>query len=541
MSRALPVATSSLVQALLDEQQDLSAVERFAEACDRDSTPAEQRYYRDLLPARAPGPGQQYAFEVDLDACSGCKSCVAACNHLNGLDQGELWRTVGLLVGGTSEAPLQQTVTTSCHHCVDPACMRGCPVNAYEKDLITGIVVHLDDQCIGCQYCTFMCPYDAPRYSKRRGVVRKCDMCSQRLAVGEAPACVQACPSQAIRIGVIDAPQAVQESEANLFLPGTAVPADTVPTTRYTTRRAMPKNLLPADYYTVRKEDAHPPLVLMLVLTQLSVGAYAVSAVVALLGSGPASSGFGVGGALLALCLGLGALVASVFHLGRPWLAFRALLGLRTSWISREIAAFSLFTFTAALHASSYRIGDLAPWRSLLGAMSGAVGLAAVLCSVMVYAATRREHWRAAITGFRFLGTTAVLGTGLVLAVSAASEGAVPRVLLMALIGAAALKLIVDLALLRHLGDRRHGALRRVAMLMVTELRTHTIARFAAALIGGVVIPGLLLAASGAPPQIAVSPVGPACVLVLCLVGELLERHLFFTAAPAPRMPGAPA
>ena len=67
--------------------------------------------------------------------------------------------------------------------------MIACPVNAYEKDPITGIVKHLDDQCFGCQYCTLACPYEVPKYHAGKGIVRKCDMCSSRLEVGEAPAC----------------------------------------------------------------------------------------------------------------------------------------------------------------------------------------------------------------------------------------------------------------------------------------------------------------------------------------------------------------
>jgi NAD-dependent dihydropyrimidine dehydrogenase PreA subunit len=149
-----------LVERYLREQQSLTAVERFAQRHTDAERPLREPYYRDLLPASPPAEGQQYAFSVDLDACTGCKACVTACHNLNGLDDSEAWRSVGLLHGGTAAAPVQQTVTTACHHCLDPACMTGCPVGAYEKDALTGIVKNLDDQCIGCQYCTFTCPYD---------------------------------------------------------------------------------------------------------------------------------------------------------------------------------------------------------------------------------------------------------------------------------------------------------------------------------------------------------------------------------------------
>ena len=175
------VTDGSLLDSLLDEQGDLSAVERFAQLHEKVAEPLQARYYSAPMPAGPPGPGQQFAFEVDLDRCSGCKACVTACHELNGLDEDETWRSVGLLQGGTSALPVLQHVTSACHHCLDPACLYGCPVNAYEKDPVTGIVKHLDDQCIGCQYCIFKCPYDVPKYNKKRGIVRKCDMCSDRL------------------------------------------------------------------------------------------------------------------------------------------------------------------------------------------------------------------------------------------------------------------------------------------------------------------------------------------------------------------------
>ena len=176
--RRLPLVN---VDAALSAQQELTAVERFSLLHDEGGG---REHYRALLPMTPPRPGEQYAFEVDLDACTGCKACVAACHTMNGLDAGETFRAVGLLVGGTVHEPRLQTVTSSCHHCLEPACMSGCPVGAYEKDALTGIVRHLDDQCFGCQYCTLMCPYDAPKYNEAKGIVRKCDLCSSRLAGG---------------------------------------------------------------------------------------------------------------------------------------------------------------------------------------------------------------------------------------------------------------------------------------------------------------------------------------------------------------------
>src|SRR5437762_2785147 len=137
-------ASRTLIDALLAEQRELSAVETFSRAHDRHEI--QTRRYRNLLPASAPAPGQQLAFEVDLDQCSGCKACVTACHSLNGLDDEETWRDVGLLTGGSDEKPFQQHVTTACHHCLEPACMDVCPTRAYEKDPQTGIVKPLDHQ-----------------------------------------------------------------------------------------------------------------------------------------------------------------------------------------------------------------------------------------------------------------------------------------------------------------------------------------------------------------------------------------------------------
>ncbi len=550
-----------LLQQYLKEQQRLTAVERFSQRHDRDALAPGKRYYQDLMPLERPGPGQQFAFQVDLDACSGCKACVTACHRLNGLDddEGETWRSVGLLHGGTPDAPVQQTVTTACHHCVDPACMKGCPVGAYEKDPVTGIVKHLDDQCIGCQYCTLTCPYEVPQYSKKRGIVRKCDMCSDRLAEGEPPACVQACPNEAISIRIVETARALEDAQSEAFLPGAPSPTITVPTTTYKSARPLPRNVLPADFHRVRSSHRHLPLVFLLVLTQLSVGAFVADFVLGRLG-GYATLGVARPyQSLVALAMGLLALGASVFHLGRPQYAFRAILGIRTSWMSRECAAFGLFAGCSVLYASLFwveplsgRLGLPAPpafllaqGRSVLGFVVAASGVVGVLCSMMLYQVTARRWWSAARTSGRFLLTAAVLGvatTSVALTLASLFEGrdsaarATAFGLFMPLAALAGVKLAFDAEILLHLKDRGLGELRRTALLLIGELRPYAFAR----LVFGAVAATLLVAVARTPDISLETQLGLAVTAwALLLGGEICERMLFFSAQSAPKMPGA--
>src|SRR4051812_43447578 len=118
----------TLIDELLEEQQRLTAVERFAQRYERGGSPTQARYYRELIPLAKPQPGEQYAFAVDLDACTGCKACVSACHSLNGPDEDESWRNVGSIHGGPRTEPYQETATTACHHCAPPRSLRGCPV-----------------------------------------------------------------------------------------------------------------------------------------------------------------------------------------------------------------------------------------------------------------------------------------------------------------------------------------------------------------------------------------------------------------------------
>ncbi|SDR66117.1 DmsC/YnfH family molybdoenzyme membrane anchor subunit [Opitutus sp. GAS368] len=508
-----------LAELLAEQGQLQTPVTRFSAAPKREPT------YRDLIPLTKPSPGEQYAFEVDLDSCSGCKACVVACHALNGLEDDESWRDVGLIHGGSHAAPFQQTVTTACHHCADPGCLNGCPVLAYEKDPITGIVRHLDDQCIGCQYCILKCPYDVPKYSERLGIVRKCDMCHNRLAEGEAPACVQACPTEAIKIIKIEIHVgAAVRVDTSAFLPGAPDPAYTQPTTRYISRQPLPENAAAADGAALRPQPPHWPLVALLMLMPMAVGCGVADKVLDLKTPALAVCGWVAGAA----GLGLAAL-----HLGQPLRAWKVFLNLRRSWFSREAVVFGLW-FPLASAYVAVRLGWLplaaGPLRSSLAVGTALLGTLGLFCSVMIYADTQRAFWCFANTAPRFFGTAVILG----LAGALIAPGA-PLALGYLLAAATALKLAFEARALTPIQEEDDGPYppaRQTARLLVGPLRPVNELRAVAGLLGGILVP-LMVATGSVPPRAAWLALG------LTLLGELAERYLFFRAVDAPKMPGS--
>lgn len=512
-----PETDETPIDRLLRQQRTLDTpVARFS----KQHAEVEAPRFSELIPLTAPAPGQQYAFEVDLDKCTGCKACVAACHSLNGLDEEETWRDVGLLHGGTPGQPYLQTVTTACHHCTDPGCLNGCPVNAYEKDPVTGIVHHLDDQCIGCQYCILKCPYEVPKYSKSMGIVRKCDMCHGRLAAGEAPACVQACPNEAIRIVKVDTAEVengYRHSPTATFLPGTVDPAYTVPTTRFT-GRPVPQNARPADDDALRLEHAHWPLVLMLVFTQASVGVLASALFLANPVPALAFSS--------ALCL-IG-LKASVFHLGQPFKAWRAFLGLAHSWLSREIIVFGAYFPLLGAALLWPVLSGFAPLPGVQVAMIAALGtgLLGVFCSAMIYHDTRRPFWSIGRSAGKFFGTASILGAAGALALAP---------------GFAAAGLLILASLLKLACEARHfheaaldprNPVAKSTRLIRARLPRVQANRLLAGALGGILLPVLFLTGAVVTPWVG------WFALALCLGAEITERYVYFRAVVPFKMPG---
>jgi len=543
----------TLIDRLLAEQKQLQTpVAKFSETHHR-KAPDLADHYRSLIPLTKPGVGEQYAFEVSLDRCTGCKACVSACHSMNGLDEDEAWRDIGVLHGGGSSRTWQQTITTACHHCADPGCLGGCPVGAYEKDKHTGIVRHLDDQCIGCSYCILKCPYDVPKYSKKRGIVRKCDMCHQRLAEGEAPACVQACPTEAIRIVTVQVANLVRDSAETAPHSSSGsqstignLPAESLtrfatspilndtsitrPTTRYVGRE-IPDGALAADREALIPQHAHWPLVIMLTLTQIGIGLLAGPLLGLAPPTGPVISGESLGALvfrpvtssfvlLAAIAIFFTGMGASVLHLGQPLKAWRFFLGLRTSWLSREILAFSMFApipiLLAALHFSpefpfKHLVHQVTAWSAF------PVGLTAVFTSVMIYVDTHRSSWRFPITAPRFFGTVLLFA-------AFSLQLTEPSVLHSVLaIAAMLLKLAPEVLFLRKAEDpdAPWSPDRHTALLQLGPLGPFLRARF-------------LLAITA----VFVMFINPWAALPILMFSEILERQLFFQSVHAPKMPG---
>lgn len=503
---AIEVTRSPITDYLARQQTLETPVAHFAREQDRLKQSGASTTSR-LIPLSVPQPGQQLAFEVNLDACTGCKACVAACHSMNGLHEAETWRDVGVIFGATNDGrAYQQTITSACHHCASPECLHGCPVLAYEKDPLTGIVRHLDDQCIGCQYCVLKCPYDVPKYNKSLGIVRKCDMCAQRLAEGEAPACVAACPTEAIRITIVDTPTRNQGTEN--FLASAPSPEISLPTTRFISEREIPANAISGDIHRPRIEDSHYPLVVMLTLTQFGLG-------------GVFAGFVGAGREVLTLgaVLFFAGLAASPLHLGRPFGAWRAFLGLRRSWLSREIVLFGAAAPMLAL-AVVQHWGFLRWNETTVSTLSMVATAAAVFASAMIYIDTHRQNWRSAIT-FAEFGGTLTLGFATVGAISSASKGFS--------LGGAAITfglILFQLVRLRQ-GSEKHSPAAQRATLLRGPLRSWTQLRFAT-----LSLTGLLCILSPVMPVLAF----PAALLALTT--ELVGRKLYFQAVVAPRMPG---
>ena len=515
-----------------------------------------------LIPAEPLKEGEQYRFHFDMSRCVGCQCCVVACNEQNNNPSSVLWRRVGEIEGGVYPQTKRFHLSMACNHCLDPSCLTGCPTDAYEKDEKTGVVKHKTEECIGCQYCTWNCPYGVPQFNPERHIVTKCDMCYVRLGDGMAPACAAACPETAIRIEKVSVAEwRGNHNQADApHMPESKI---TISTTRITLPKDMPEEMLRLNRHQVRPENPHTSLILMTVLTQLAAGGFLTLWLGDLL-----SQAFGflkplqdflVFGACGILAVTGTALSASIFHLGRPLHAYKALRMWRRSWLSREVLFFTLFSFFGGgyaallLAAHLFHFPVIGGVRMVFGGIVALSGAAGIYASAKIYLVPARPAWNSIRTPLRFFLTGFILGPLFSLVVysfyvltnhpgAAFQEIRGPVLAWLAISSTAALtQLLVLFARLFYLDEEKNPELYDSALLLTRRFKVHFLARIGLLLLGSFILPLFYLIYFLTSPQFTGTQlvVFSTVSFVISILGEFLGRYLFFVTVVPKNMPGS--
>ncbi len=176
-----------------------------------------------------PPPGVRKPIEVakliDVTTCIGCKACQVACSEWNdirdeiGINHGVYDNPIDLTANSWTVMRFAETDEhgklewlirkDGCMHCSDPGCLKACPSPGAIIQYHNGIVDFHQENCIGCGYCISGCPFNIPRINKKDNRAYKCTLCSDRVAVGQEPACVKTCPTGAIQFGAKEDMKAV--------------------------------------------------------------------------------------------------------------------------------------------------------------------------------------------------------------------------------------------------------------------------------------------------------------------------------------------
>jgi Fe-S-cluster-containing dehydrogenase component len=334
---------------------------------------------------RTAAPESPPAFVLDLDLCVGCHACVVACANENRLSPGRSWRQiVSYNPSRLPDLPVYH-LSLACNHCLDAPCMEGCPALAITRDERSGAVILDGLHCIGCRYCSLVCPFDAPVFNRSTKVMEKCSFCNERLLRNEAPACTSMCPTKALTVGTYDEGR---QPSVEGFPDTPYSPAISFRPMRARIPQSPPPGVAlpdPTEYaaWTTCDTGGIPEKVSLASEWPLAVFTFMAVVLVAWFaasrGGGPPVD------PLLFSLGGTGALLLSMVHLGRKERSWRAILNWRRSWLSREVIAFPLFLLSAAPILLEERL-------PLPGWIASGLGAATIVSIDRVYARMARNR-----------------------------------------------------------------------------------------------------------------------------------------------------
>ncbi len=344
----------------------------------------------------------QKCFEFDINKCTGCSACMLACEIENSNLPGTNWRKVNTFNPHHFPGIPVFHISLACNHCVDAPCRKLCPALAYIKDQSTGAVTIDPEKCIGCTYCSWVCPYDAPKFNTRKGIMEKCTFCNTRLHDENTTACAKNCPTGALKIG---------EYSENTKNSSHGFPeTDIKPAVKIIPLRkdsVIPESDLK---HNISTQNSFKNIISSNQGKKLSLKnewsllffTFIAAYLVGVTGS-IAYSGLNYNTAAIFIP-GIIALVVSTLHLGGYSRAYRAILNWRRSWISREAILYSIFLFIILLKLLFNLDTRIFNWTTAF------IGFAVVFSVDMVYQIETRTGWKRMHSGMTLITSLFLIG-----------------------------------------------------------------------------------------------------------------------------------
>jgi Fe-S-cluster-containing dehydrogenase component len=314
-------------------------------------------------------------FIFDQNKCVNCGACRISCIIEN------RWTISPRSVytynpEAISSQPLVN-LSLACNHCEEPVCLKGCPSGAYVREPSTGAIVIDDNKCIGCKYCQWNCPYDAPKFDEKKRIIEKCNLCYSGLIEGRLPACSNGCPTGALSFGLLSGKTVeigpVWFPDKNLY-----------PSIEFTAKQnIVPLRIIPEktlNHEILHQENEKTVMGEWSLIGFTFLATLSVSTVISSLINGE----FPANASIFILTIFMAGII-SLFHTGRVLRSWRSLANIKTSPLSREIAAFILY--------SAFTLGALffqLPFLLITASVTGLV-LLITIDSVYIFADRRRS------------------------------------------------------------------------------------------------------------------------------------------------------